>query len=575
MTRLTSSPGRFQSASKVPAPAPPCAGFAASPFDPHPASASTAARTRIATARTPRIYRRDYQTPSEKPRPWHVPMNAGTTRAARNARWVRRTFMKSFTSFPLEAEVLERLGGAPVQMRSVPIGSAAGSEIAEGDPRSGAVADRRQLFERLVGGAELLLRVVEPLLFEERTAEDELGIPDLVEEVEPAVQEPERVSRLLLGLVDVAGPQVDLGKRRHRLRGVGIVPEVESDAEGLLEMRDSLLRLPEEEIESADVIEQTADVPFLGEILEDRLGLLRVRAGKHPVTLALGDERRLEVDGCLRGLEVALAPVAARARLEDPRTEQVARQVGALGELQSRVEKPDRGGDAGKLVAGDAELVDNLGTLYVGEAQALRELAGALEQRDRPADVALDRPSPGLALQGARFELRRSCREHRRAKILILGDRIGAAVGLDQRLGARETALDPSALVGRDTVRQEACVDAQPLGEPLDRLGGRARFPALDLAEVLLREAIAGNLALGESRGDSDLAQAFAEAQRSRLHEALRLRARRSIHKRRARSLLDTSPKCKSQRTAIPLKGHVSRVNQSTTICAKSLDRVT
>ena len=70
------------------------------------------------------------------------------------------------------------------------------------------------------------------------------------------------------------------------------------------------------------------------------------------MTLALGDERGLDVhvgrglavverlrqleralDVLLRGLEVALAPVAARAVGEDVRAEDVARQLRALGEV--------------------------------------------------------------------------------------------------------------------------------------------------------------------------------------------------------------------------------------------------
>ena len=62
-------------------------------------------------------------------------------------------------------------------------------EIAERDPRGSAMADRGELFERRVGGTELRLRVVEPALLEERAAEDELGVADLVEEVDAAVEQ--------------------------------------------------------------------------------------------------------------------------------------------------------------------------------------------------------------------------------------------------------------------------------------------------------------------------------------------------------------------------------------------------
>ena len=44
-------------------------------------------------------------------------------------------------------------------------------------------------------------------------------------------------------------------------------------------------------------------------------------------------------------------------------------------------------------------------------------------------------------------------------------------------------------------------------GEPLDRLGRRARLAALDLGDVLLREAVACELGLGQSGRDAELTQ--------------------------------------------------------------------
>ena len=82
---------------------------------------------------------------------------------------------------------------------------------------------------------------------------------------------------------------------------------------------------------------------------------------------------------------------------------------------------------------------------------------------------------------------------------------------LVQRLGAREGSLEPGALVGRDAAREEAGVDSQAVGEPFDRPLGRARLAALDLGHVLLREAVARELALRQSRGDAELAEPFSE----------------------------------------------------------------
>src|SRR5207253_2820756 len=83
---------------------------------------------------------------------------------------------------------------------------------------------------------------------------------------------------------------------------------------------------------------------------------------------------------------------------------------------------------------------------------------------------------------------------------------------LVQRLGAREGSFEPGALVGRDAAGEEAGVDSEAVGEPSDRSLGRARLAALDLRDVLLREALAGELALRQPSGDAKLAEPFPEA---------------------------------------------------------------
>ena len=83
---------------------------------------------------------------------------------------------------------------------------------------------------------------------------------------------------------------------------------------------------------------------------------------------------------------------------------------------------------------------------------------------------------------------------------------------LEQRLGPGKRALEPAALVGRDAVREKTGIDAEPRSEPLDRLARRARLAALDLRHVLLREPLAGEVALRQAGGDTELAEALAEA---------------------------------------------------------------
>ena len=82
---------------------------------------------------------------------------------------------------------------------------------------------------------------------------------------------------------------------------------------------------------------------------------------------------------------------------------------------------------------------------------------------------------------------------------------------LGERFGAGQRRLDAAALVGRDAVGQVAGVDVEAAREPRDRLAGRTGLAALDLADVLLREPIAGELALCQARGDAQLAHALTE----------------------------------------------------------------
>src|SRR5262249_34677955 len=60
-------------------------------------------------------------------------------------------------------------------------------------------------------------------------------------------------------------------------------------------------------------------------------------------------------------------------------------------------------------------------------------------------------------------------------------------------------------------------VHPQLLRDPCERLTGRPGLPSLDLAEVLLREPIAGKLRLGQAGADAELAESRAEPRRSTL----------------------------------------------------------
>ena len=269
----------------------------------------------------------------------------------------------------------------------------------------------------------------------------------------------------------------------------------------------------------------------VGELLVLRLRLLGVRAGEHPVPVALGEHRRLEVRLAERAgvvhrlceleralhvfarrLVVTLTAVAARAPREHVQPKLVARQARALGERQGLVEKTDRGRDARKHVPAHPQAVQHLGAVDVGKLLAFDERARVAEQRERALDVARLGAGHRLAVQRAHLQLARARAEHRRQGLRVLADRVAERVLLEQRVGARQDRLGLRPLVGGDAAREEPRVDAQPEGEPVDRLGGRARLAALDLRDVLLREPLARDVRLRQAGGDAQLAQALAEA---------------------------------------------------------------
>src|SRR5215210_1609516 len=237
---------------------------------------------------------------------------------------------RAITSFPLEPEVLERLCGAPIELRGHLVLTAPRRQVALCDPRRRAVADGGKLVEALLGGVEGLFGLFEPPLLEERAPEHELRVADLVNHVDAIAEELQGLTRLLFGALDLARAQMNLRERRDGAGGVRLAAVLEEHLERLVQLLDRLLGLPEGEVDAAEVVEDAADGCAVGDLLELRLRLLGVLAGEHPLALALGDERRLEVharDGArviealgqleraleilTRGLEISLAPVTA------------------------------------------------------------------------------------------------------------------------------------------------------------------------------------------------------------------------------------------------------------------------
>jgi hypothetical protein len=120
-------------------------------------------------------------------------------------------------------------------------------------------------------------------------------------------------------------------------------------------------------------------------------------------------------------------------------------------------------------------------------------------------------PRPGLAGQRAQLQLEHDLVGDQLPRVDVLLHGFGEALVLDQGLAAGESGLDAAALVGGDAGLEEERVDVQLPRQVLDRLGGRASFPQLDLADVLLREAVAGQLGLRQARVLPECAQALGD----------------------------------------------------------------
>ncbi len=87
---------------------------------------------------------------------------------------------------------------------------------------------------------------------------------------------------------------------------------------------------------------------------------------------------------------------------------------------------------------------------------------------------------------------------------------------LREGFGPGERRLRAGALVTRDAAREERRVGAEPDREPLDGFRGRACLPALDLRDVLLRKPVAGEVGLGQPRGNAELPEPVTEARAAR-----------------------------------------------------------
>ena len=219
---------------------------------------------------------------------------------------------------------------------------------------------------------------------------------------------------------------------------------------------------------------------------------------------------RLSASSSARSFPVPLAPVTAGAPTESVRAEPIGREAGALGEIECLAQEGDCSGDRRKLVAADTDAVEHLCPVDVAEGGRLRELPRAVEEADGRANVAERHPRPALCEKRAELERRDRDGGERNADLVDLGDDLIVGIGLDRCLRAGDDALHALPFTRGDAGLEDRRVDAEPAREPFDGLARRARLPALDLADVLLREALAGELRLRQPARNAQLADALA-----------------------------------------------------------------
>ena len=246
---------------------------------------------------------------------------------------------------------------------------------------------------------------------------------------------------------------------------------------------------------------------------------------------ALGHERGLEVDirhravvverlreleraldVLARGLEVTLAAVAARAPAEDLRAKQVAGKAGALRELQRLAEQRDGRRDARQVVAAHGHPEEDLCPVDVREAGAFVDRPAALQELESRLELASLHPRPRLGREARASSsiapvARTAVREFSSSS--TASSYRCAFASASARASIASTRLRSSA---ETPLLEEAGVDAELGSEPLDRLARGTGLAALDLADVLLREALAREIGLGQARRHSQLTHALAQA---------------------------------------------------------------
>ena len=180
----------------------------------------------------------------------------------------------------------------------------------------------------------------------------------------------------------------------------------------------------------------------------------------HPgVVKCLGKLKR-SFDILTSSFVVALPPEAAGPPVKSFGTKEIAWHSGALCELESLREQPDRGRDARDRVAADTQPKQRVCALKIGEARGLAEFSRSRQNFEGFPDVAPADQRLTFADEGPKLQLTKASRANRRAKILISLHRLIQLPRLGQRLGASKAGLHTVTTITGDAIGEKPSIYA-------------------------------------------------------------------------------------------------------------------
>ena len=354
-----------------------------------------------------------------------------------------------------------------------------------------------------------------------------------------ALQELRGDARLLLGLLDTAGAEMDLGERGDGERGFRLVAAVESDAERLLEQLHGLVGVAEQEVERPEVVRQLRDVGAVGRARRrpgapsrrscgrassGPRGRRSATPGSTPPRPCASPRRRCasssaRLDVLAGGVVVARVPPAARPPREDVRAERVARHPRALGKRERLVQKsPSAVWIAVELEPAAAEDVAaprrarHRRSLPTPRARGPR--SSRLEGATRLADAHLREPAvpseravaaaPGLPV----------ARDGRRASLELGHGLLVALAPNSASARASAPSSRPRSSVATPFARKPASTPSRSASHSIVSRVGRV-LPRSIWETYSFEKRSPASVALGQARPDAQLAQAIPEPGRT------------------------------------------------------------